>query len=529
MRRPPARRRPHRARGAPPRPRRRARPRRSTPASDDHAYAPRDAGRGRDGHEARREARGRIPEGEPDVAVVEHPQQLELQGREGRESAAQPGAEERPPVARGRQALLQAGGEVAEQRGAGDVHGEGHPRPAAGVRRERLRESRARQGAEAAAGEDGRQLAAVDGCGHGAGLSRQERSGPSRYRSKALIAVMTLPRPKPWFLLLLAGLLLGVHAVKDVLGADAGAFGTVVSAWFEPVAFLACGLAVLWRARDTERRAPWLLVGAGLCLYASGNVFYNLAYSKCPAFPSPADGLWLSLYPLSFAGLALLVHGRFRNLSAGVWLDGVIGGGVVAAIVAAAVFNSVFDVTVAGGAASIARLAYPVGDLVMVGVVIAVWSVTGRRLSPLWAALGLGFGLLAVGDSAYVVQAAHGTWAPGNGLDYPYALGTMLIAAAAWLPAPAGRTRENERTGVRLPVACGLAALTLTSVAVLVGLNPLATVLSLITMLAVVMRLASTLARVNRQSRELAALAAADPLTGLPNHRTVHEQLSREL
>ena len=63
----------------------------------------------------------------------------------------------------------------------------------------------------------------------------------------------------------------------------------------------------------------------------------------------------------------------------------------------------------------------------------------------------------------------------------------------------------------------------------LVGLNPLATILSLITMFAVVLRLGSTLARVNRQSRELAELAAADPLTGLPNHRTVHEQLAREL
>jgi len=341
----------------------------------------------------------------------------------------------------------------------------------------------------------------------------------------------TLHPLKPRLLLLLAALLFGVHAVKDALGADAGQFGTVVSAWFEPVVFLVCGLATLARAPSTGRRGTWLLVGAGLTLYASGNVYYNLAFANVasPPFPSIADWLWLSLYPLTFAALASLVRRRFKNLTAAVWLDGVIGGGVVAATVAAAVFNSVFNMTVAGGAASIARLAYPVGDLVMVGVVIAVWSVAGRRLSPLWAALGVGFGLLAIGDSAYVVQAAHGTWAPGNDLDYPYALGTMLIAAAAWLPPPYARSSEAERTGVRLPVACGLAALSLTSVAVLVGLNPLATALSLITMLAVVMRLGSTLARVNRQSRELAALAAADPLTGLPNHRTVHERLAREL
>ena len=343
-------------------------------------------------------------------------------------------------------------------------------------------------------------------------------------------SLKTLHPLKPWLLLLLAALLLGLHATKDALGADAGQFGALVSDWFEPVAFLACGLATLARAPSTGRRLTWLLVGAGLTLYASGSVYYNLAFADVasPPFPSVADWLWLSLYPLTFAALATLVRGRFSRLTAGVWLDGVIGGGVVAATVAAAVFDPVFDMTVQGGAENIARLAYPLGDLVMVGVVIAVWSVTGRRLSQLWASLGLGFCLLAIGDSAYVVQAAHGTWAPGNGLDYPYALGTMLIAAAAWLPEPRARSNESEG-GVRLPVACGLAALALASVAVLVGLNPLATVLSLVTMLAVVMRLGSTLARVNRQSRELAALAAADPLTGLPNHRTVHERLAQEL
>jgi hypothetical protein len=132
-------------------------------------------------------------------------------------------------------------------------------------------------------------------------------------------------------MLLLAALLLGLHAAKDVLGADAGAFGKVVAEWFEPVTFLACGLAVLWRAAYLERRMTWLLLGAGLTLYAAGNVYYNLAFTESPPFPSPADALWLSLYPLAFAALATLVRGRFRNRGAAVWLDGLIGGGVVAA------------------------------------------------------------------------------------------------------------------------------------------------------------------------------------------------------
>src|SRR3954471_20995461 len=333
----------------------------------------------------------------------------------------------------------------------------------------------------------------------------------------------------------LALALLALHVGDDAFGSGSGAFSTLLADWFEPVAFLACGLTVLWGGtrERIERRIPWLLLGAGLILYASGNVYFNLmtrATGEAPGFPSTADALWLSLYPLTFAALATLLRGRLPNLHLAVWLDGLIGGGVVAAVVAAAVFDPIFEVTVGGGAPSIARLAYPVADLVAVGVVIAVWSVSGRRLDPFWALVGTGFGLLAIGDSVYVVQAAHGTWAPGNALDYPYAVATMAIAAAAWVPM---RLRPGvggaEQASARLPVVCGLAALALVSATVLVGLNPLATVLSLLTMLAVVMRLGSTLARLNRQSSALAALAATDPLTGLPNHRTVHERLAREL
>jgi diguanylate cyclase (GGDEF)-like protein len=332
----------------------------------------------------------------------------------------------------------------------------------------------------------------------------------------------------------LAAALLALHVGEDAFGSGSGTFSMLVADWFQPVAYLGCGLAVLWAPTRGQRRLPWILLGAGLILYASGNVYFNLmtrATGQEPGFPSAADAMWLSLYPLAFAALATLLRGRLPSLHLAVWLDGLIGGGVVAAVVAAAVFDPIFEVTVAGGAPSIARLAYPVADLLAVGVVIAVWSVSGRRLDPFWALLGTGFGMLAAADSVYVVQAAHGTWAPGNALDYPYALGTMAIAAAAWVPMRVGSrpSRAQEETSARLPVVCGLAALGLVSAAVLVGLNPLATVLSLLTMLAVVMRLGSTLMRLNRQSRALAALAATDPLTGLPNHRTVHERLALEL
>jgi diguanylate cyclase (GGDEF)-like protein len=336
----------------------------------------------------------------------------------------------------------------------------------------------------------------------------------------------------PRFLVLLGVALLALHAGRDLFGAEGSAFAVALGKWFQPAVFMLCGVTVLLRARRGGQRTPWLLLGAGLTLYATGSIYFNIASRGGVelAFPSMADALWLLLYPLTYASLAVLLHRRLTSLRAAVWLDGLIAGGVVAAVVAALVFNSVFDLTSAGGAASVARLAYPVGDLIALGVVIAAWSVGGHRPDPFWVMLGTGFGLLALGDSSYVVQAAHGTWQPGNALDYPYAIATLLIAGAAWVPQRRERDRgAGDTSSVRIPVASGLAALTLTSVSVLIEMNPLATVLSLLTMLAVVMRLGSSQGRLNRQSRALATLAATDPLTGLPNHRTVHERLAAEL
>jgi diguanylate cyclase (GGDEF)-like protein len=335
-------------------------------------------------------------------------------------------------------------------------------------------------------------------------------------------------------MLVCAGLaLLALHVVYDTVGLGSAHADSLFAQWFQPAAFFGCGAAVLIRVPRTSPRAPWLLIGAGLVLYAAGNLYFNFAVDQgtTPGFPSTADALWLCLYPLSFAALALLVRRRFTNVGAGVWLEGVICGTVVAALVAAVVFDPVFSVTVANGAGSMARLAYPVGDLLGVGVVIVVWGIGGRRLDPFWALLGAGFALLAAGDSFYVVQAARGEWVPGNALDYPYALATMAMAAAAWTARPQERRVSSapDSTRLALPVACALTALVLATVAVLVGINPLATALALLTLLAVVLRLGSTLGRVNRQSLELAALAATDPLTGLANHRTVHDRLDEEL
>ena len=75
----------------------------------------------------------------------------------------------------------------------------------------------------------------------------------------------------------------------------------VITAWALPAVFLACGVVCLARAHAiAAERTPWSLIGLGLVLYAAGSVVYNVELSADAAvsFPSRADMLWLSLYPL---------------------------------------------------------------------------------------------------------------------------------------------------------------------------------------------------------------------------------------
>ena len=310
-------------------------------------------------------------------------------------------------------------------------------------------------------------------------------------------------------------------------GARADAF---VSTWLMTVVFAGAGVATLIAGRDTPERAPWTLMGVGLVIYALGSAYYALILAGGDAtFPTPADALWLAFYPFALVAIVLLVRARFSRLHAGIWLDVAIGGTVVAAIGATLVFEPVFEMTLGDGFASAARLAYPIGDLVPIGFVTVVWALGGGRVDRSWTLLGAGFVMLALADSAYVVQAAADTWAPGGWGDIPYFLAVMLIAAAA--AAARGESRLDARasdTGVTVPVAFGLAAVVLATYETVTSLNPLATSLIRVTLLAVVVRLAVTLRWLARQRAHLEAVAQRDPLTGVANHRTLHERLAFE-
>src|SRR4249919_1418813 len=59
------------------------------------------------------------------------------------------------------------------------------------------------------------------------------------------------------------------------------------------------------RHKRVENRRAWMLIVAGLISFLAGDVYYYIldATSDTTPFPSPADALYLGMYPLVICGL----------------------------------------------------------------------------------------------------------------------------------------------------------------------------------------------------------------------------------
>src|SRR5690349_1222034 len=88
---------------------------------------------------------------------------------------------------------------------------------------------------------------------------------------------------------------------------------------------LLCAAVCLSR-RKCQDGLAWLLIGAGIGSWALGNAYFTYYLGDMDPIPVPslADPLWLSFYPLVYAGVMVLGRRRFRHLGAALWLDGLI-------------------------------------------------------------------------------------------------------------------------------------------------------------------------------------------------------------
>ena len=294
------------------------------------------------------------------------------------------------------------------------------------------------------------------------------------------------------------------------------------------------GSAVLCLARAAVRpgeRLAWTLIGVALALWAAGNLVWLYALSDLDEapYPSVADGLWLAFLPLGYAGLLLLARGRMPHLDSRLWLDGVIAALTTAAFSAAVVLGVVLTSTGGDTAAVATNLAYPLGDMVLLGTAIGAMAAGRGRLDRSLLCFAAGLAVFAVADSVYLKQIAEDSYVNGAIVDVGWPVGTMLMALAAWQPAVRTRSTGDELPSIVAPVTLSLASLGLLIYDHFERTNLLALALSSAALIAVLIRLSLT----HRQSRtnlvSTRRQARTDALTGLGNRFALQRALDDAL
>jgi diguanylate cyclase (GGDEF)-like protein len=309
-----------------------------------------------------------------------------------------------------------------------------------------------------------------------------------------------------------------------------GEYRSLIDGWlvagFEVAASVMClvrGLA--WR----RGRAVALVLGAGLLSWSLGDLVLTVESlgGAMPASPSLADAFYLGFYPLTYVAVGLFMRGDSRRLTSSSWLDGAVAGLGAAALCAAFAFRSILHSAGGSALAVAANLAYPVGDVLLLGLVVGGTAVlAGRRKTP-WMLMAAGIALNVVGDTFNLFQSSIGASRLGtvvNAIAWPTAI--LLMSMAVWVrPRPANPLATQRPTGFVLPGVGAAVALIVLLGAALLRVDLVAVGLATATLVVVGIRLALSVRGMRVLTEERRYQSVTDELTGLGNRRHLFHML----
>ncbi|MBV9665171.1 MAG: EAL domain-containing protein, partial [Actinobacteria bacterium] len=200
--------------------------------------------------------------------------------------------------------------------------------------------------------------------------------------------------------------------------------------------------------------AAWWLLAAGVTTFIVGDNLFTLRANiqHADTFPSYVDLVYLAMYPLLIAGLVVLVRRRSDRRDRASVLDAAIvtaGVGLVSWIFLIVPYVRAADLTLAERLVSIA---YPLGDVALLAIVLRLAMGTGRRPPAFWLLAG-GTAALLVSDALYGYLNLAGVWKEHNIVDVGWTVFYLGWGAAALHPsmqalsqptAPSGRNRGRR-------------------------------------------------------------------------------------
>ncbi len=303
-----------------------------------------------------------------------------------------------------------------------------------------------------------------------------------------------------------------------------------------------------------EHRATWLLLTLGLASWSAGEFIwacYELGSRGSVPFPSAADIGYLLAVPF-VAGAVLVwpsgggVVSRTRAL-----LDGMVLAGSLLVVSWETVLGAVYRSGSDSLLSQVISLAYPLGDIVIVSVVVGTLIRTRRRPSSVLVLLASGMVAMAVADSVYAWLTATNRYSTGNQIDTLWVLAYALMGLAAIRrPNRVLHTTPPDSRSVRvaqIAVPYAFASVALTMVvgwelfvghigpflfwagAGLTGVIMTRQLLTLLDNRSLTGELQQKVEQLGARERDLARLAFHDPLTNLANRQLFRDRLEHAL
>lgn len=314
--------------------------------------------------------------------------------------------------------------------------------------------------------------------------------------------------------------------------------GLFNSLFYLAVAVLGLVMAVSGaRALHGPRRRIWSVIALGQAAYIFGDVLWVLFESvlHIDPFPSVADVAYLSWYPLIALGLVFLVREKHRRVGRAALLDAAIISIGLAVLVTEFLVLPVAQDGQGGVLSQTVAAAYPLGDLLLLSVLIGVFTSGAGRGFSFWA-LTAGIAIFLLADVQYVLAVAAGEelslWLDALWLAGYLVVGFAAMHSSAAVPSEPERRTSEQFTILRLAflgLALLLAPLTeaLRDLAGHTSVSAVVLVGGTASVGLVLVRMWDLLRELHRQSAQLESLARSDSLTGLANRRTWDHELTR--
>src|SRR4051794_2330486 len=339
-------------------------------------------------------------------------------------------------------------------------------------------------------------------------------AGP-RTRAAVTVGVVAMPAA-------LAGEV-ALTASGRAAGSSALAYAVVMTVGFVSM----MTVLALRAAMPSSDRRVWIALTAAVGMWMAGTVWESTIGHADGAAIGPADALWLSFYPLAY--LAVVLRGRnTMRLARILRVDGLVSVLSVGAVAWLLVVDPIIASARLTHAETAVNTAYVTGDLGVMGLVVGMLALHGWSAGRGWGLLATGLAVFAAGDSIYLAQLAKGTYVEGSPLDVLWAAGLLLIALAAWQPAPVARKGPPTGAVLAPPFGFAIAALSVLVYAGLQRAPAVSVMLAAGAVLASMARTALTFSDIRRLA-EVRRQATTDDLTGLPNRRHLDRSLRARL